>query len=129
MRTGERISKYRERLDETLSSPDLKNKVTLKALIRDHLRHSSLEKREGIGNYRYVKLALRGCLLFVLSRPLDWFGAEICSEDLVERRTTEVSNFLDMLRTPSMDGHGPKSSHASHGEWKVCDTYFEPFHG
>ncbi|KAI4369138.1 hypothetical protein MLD38_017621 [Melastoma candidum] len=90
MGTGERIRIYRERLDQTLSSPDLRDSDTLQALVRDNLRRSSLDKSEGV-----------------------------CSEDLVKRRTAEVSNFLDMLRTPSVDGHGPKSGHAAHGDWKI----------
>lgn len=40
------------------------------------------------------------------------------NESVIERRTTEVSNFLDMLRSASVDNTGSKSD-TSCPEWKV----------
>lgn len=47
MGTSVRITKYRDRLDKTLASPDLTNADTLKNLVKDHLQRSSLEENEG----------------------------------------------------------------------------------
>lgn len=89
MGTRERITKYRDRLDETLASPDLTNAETLKNLVKDHLQRSSLEDNE------------------------------VFSEVLLERRTKEVSHFLDMLRSASVGGDRSKASQMSHPEWKL----------
>ena len=48
---------------------------------------------------------------------------EGCNENVLRKRTAEVSNFLDMLRSAS--GNGNDSSRASemeHHEWKVRYT-------
>lgn len=39
-------------------------------------------------------------------------------EEVIETRTSEVSEFLDMLRSASIDDS--KKSKASHTDWKVC---------
>lgn len=84
------IAQYRERLDKTLASPELTNEETLKMLVKDQLIHSSLDGNEGF------------------------------SENVVERKTAEVSNFLGMLRSTSVkDNEVSKTSEASHGEWKL----------
>lgn len=49
---------------------------------------------------------------------LGWAG---CSESVVEKKTAEVSKFLDMLRSASVDDDEvSKTTEGSHGEWKVC---------
>lgn len=95
MATSERIAKYRDRLDQTLASPDLTNAETLKNLVKDHLERSSLDENEGSNS------------------------AAVCTEVLLERRTKEVSHFLDMLRSASVGGDGSKASQTSHAEWKL----------
>ncbi|KAJ4705428.1 Polyketide cyclase/dehydrase and lipid transport superfamily protein [Melia azedarach] len=53
-----------------------------------------------------------------LNSSLDGTGA--FSENVVEKRTAEVFNFLDMLRSASVeDNEVRKSSEASHGQWKL----------
>ncbi|KAK8546228.1 hypothetical protein V6N13_067454 [Hibiscus sabdariffa] len=84
------ISLYRERLDKTLSSAQLTDPETLKALVKNQiLRYAHNEKED-------------------------------FSEDLLDKRAREVSNFLDMLRSTSIDDHQvSKSSETSNGEWKL----------
>ncbi|KAJ7975894.1 Polyketide cyclase/dehydrase and lipid transport superfamily protein [Quillaja saponaria] len=90
MEKKQNITQYRERLDKTLASPDLKNKEILKTLIQKQLCHSSGQELEG------------------------------CKEKVIETRTVEVSNFLDMLRSTSIsDSQGPETCEPSHGEWKL----------
>ncbi|KAK4798263.1 hypothetical protein SAY86_030589 [Trapa natans] len=89
MESGGRISQYRNRLDKTLASPHLTNADTLKSLIKTHLLSTTLT------------------------------GAEECSEGLLEKRTSEVSNFLDMLRSASVKTEGTKAAERSHAEWKL----------
>ncbi|KAH9674258.1 polyketide cyclase/dehydrase/lipid transport superfamily protein [Citrus sinensis] len=85
-----KIAQYRERLDKTLASPELTNEETLKMLVKNQLMHSSLDGNEG------------------------------CSENVVERKTAEISSFLGMLRSASVkDNEVSKTSEASHGEWKL----------
>ncbi|KAJ9184595.1 hypothetical protein P3X46_004307 [Hevea brasiliensis] len=87
-----KISEYRERLDRTLASHELTNNVALKTLVRNQLLQSSPNENEG------------------------------CAENVIEKRTTEVSNFLDMLRSASVSEHeASKTSQTSHGEWKLKD--------
>ncbi|XP_028777606.1 uncharacterized protein LOC114734213 isoform X1 [Neltuma alba] len=75
MEKKRKIVQYRERLDKTLSSPDLRNEEPLKALVKRQLRSSGQE----IEGYEY-------------------------DEEAVETRAAEVSKFLDMLRSVSADG-------------------------
>ncbi|KAL5545671.1 hypothetical protein UlMin_005358 [Ulmus minor] len=87
----QKITQYRERLDKTLVSPNLTNAETLKALVKKQLLRTSGQEIEG------------------------------CSDTLIEKRTAEVSNFLDMLRSPS--GHDNERSKAHptslSPEWKL----------
>ncbi|XP_055818927.1 uncharacterized protein LOC129887741 [Solanum dulcamara] len=84
------ISQYRDKLDQTLSSHDLLNNDLLKNLVKNQMLRSS------------------ECDL------------QECSDDLVDRRTKEVANFLSMLRSTSVtDSEKEKSSEAAHGVWKV----------
>lgn len=85
-----KIAQYRERLDNTLASPELTSEETLKMLVKNQLMHSSLDGNEG------------------------------CSENVVERKTAEIYSFLGMLRSASVkDKEVSKTSEASHGEWKL----------
>ncbi|PON42076.1 START-like domain containing protein [Parasponia andersonii] len=85
------IVQYRERLDRTLASPKLTNVKTLKSLVKNQILQSSGQETEG------------------------------CSETVIEKRTDETSNFLDMLRSVSGNGNeGSKTRDtASHPEWKL----------
>ncbi|KAL3029780.1 hypothetical protein AAZX31_03G184000 [Glycine max] len=82
------IVQYRERLDNTLALPDLTNEQTLKTLVKSQLQRSSEVEIEG------------------------------CNEKEVETKTTELCNFLDMLRSASGDNGGGSSS-TSHTDWKL----------
>jgi hypothetical protein len=87
METSGGISEYRDRLDKTLASPDLTHAETLKSLIKNQLQSTSLNNDEEF------------------------------SEHLLERRTKEVSHFLEMLRSASLTAN--KASEKSHAEWKL----------
>lgn len=41
------------------------------------------------------------------------------TDDVVDRRAKEVSNFLDMLRSASV-GHDEAKRSEAHEDWKVC---------
>ncbi|XWS59351.1 hypothetical protein CRYUN_Cryun08bG0114100 [Craigia yunnanensis] len=84
------ISQYRERLDKTLSSAELTDSETLKTLVKNQILQYAQDEKEEF------------------------------SENLLDRRAQEVSNFLDMLRSSSIDDHQvSKSSETSPGEWKL----------
>ncbi|XP_031103958.1 uncharacterized protein LOC116007429 isoform X1 [Ipomoea triloba] len=84
------ISEYRSRLDKTLSCRDLVNEEALKGLVRNQILSSSNFEMEG------------------------------CIDNVVERRTEELGNTLDMLRSASLsDGDKSKSGDVSYGGWKV----------
>ncbi|XVE75842.1 hypothetical protein DITRI_Ditri12bG0123900 [Diplodiscus trichospermus] len=84
------ISQYRERLDKTLSSAELTDSETLKILVKNQILRYAQDEKEEF------------------------------SEDLLDKRAQEVSNFLDMLRSTSIDDRQvSKSSETSHGEWKL----------
>ncbi|KAL3839395.1 hypothetical protein ACJIZ3_023986 [Penstemon smallii] len=84
------ISDYRGKLDKTLTTPDLTNYENLRTLVKNQILQSS-----------HLQL-------------------EECTENLVERRSKEVSNFLSMLRSASEnDFERSKSNEESHGGWKV----------
>uniref|UniRef100_A0A2P2MCU0 Uncharacterized protein MANES_09G043100 n=2 Tax=Rhizophora mucronata TaxID=61149 RepID=A0A2P2MCU0_RHIMU len=87
-----KIGQYRERLDKTLAAAELTNIDALKTLIRKQILHSSPNEYEG------------------------------CSENVIEKRATEVSNFLDMLRSASIsESKVSKTTDGSPGEWKLKD--------
>uniref|UniRef100_A0A6M2F7W8 START domain-containing protein n=1 Tax=Populus davidiana TaxID=266767 RepID=A0A6M2F7W8_9ROSI len=91
-----KISQYRERLDQTLASPELTNLDALKTLIKNQLVHSSLDETEG------------------------------CSDNLIENRTKHVSSFLDMLRSASVsENEVSRTSETSHGGWKIKEDHEE----
>ncbi|XP_019455369.1 PREDICTED: uncharacterized protein LOC109356499 isoform X2 [Lupinus angustifolius] len=83
------IVQYRERMEKTLASPDLTNDQMLKTLVESQVRRSSGQEIEG---YR---------------------------EKLIETKTAEVSNILDMLRSASIDDKGAGGSSISHSDWKL----------
>ncbi|KAF3663106.1 putative DEAD-box ATP-dependent RNA helicase 37-like isoform 1 [Capsicum annuum] len=90
MRDNGNISEYRDKLDQTLSSHDLVNDDLLKNLVKNQMLRSS------------------EC------------GLQECSDNLVERRTKEMANFLSMLRSTSVtDSEKAKSSEAACGVWKI----------
>ncbi|WOG98246.1 hypothetical protein DCAR_0417587 [Daucus carota subsp. sativus] len=82
------IAQYRERLDKALASDDLTDKERLKALVKNQIISSS---SSGLGAY---------------------------IDDVVDRRTKEVSNFLDMLRSASVGNDQAKRS-GTRDDWKV----------
>ncbi|KAH0723452.1 hypothetical protein KY285_006004 [Solanum tuberosum] len=84
MKDNGNISQYRSRLDDTLSSDDLVDYDKLKSLVKNQILCSS-------------ECDLHECI-----------------DNLVDRRTKEVANFLSMLRSASVT-----DSEASHDGWKV----------
>ncbi|KAJ8570601.1 hypothetical protein K7X08_037573 [Anisodus acutangulus] len=84
MKDSGNISQYRSRLDQTLSSHDLVDYDKLKTIVKNQILSSS-------------ECDLREY-----------------SENLVDRRTKEVANFLSMLRSASVT-----DSETSNGGWKV----------
>ncbi|KAF3442773.1 hypothetical protein FNV43_RR16690 [Rhamnella rubrinervis] len=91
MEKKRKITQYRARLDKTLASPNLTNEETLKSLVKNQFLRSSRQESE--------------------AGP---------SETMIEKRTAEVSNFLDMLRSASAnDIGGLKTCETSHPEWKL----------
>ncbi|CAK9160853.1 unnamed protein product [Ilex paraguariensis] len=83
------IFQYRGRLDKTLASPALANEETLKTLVKNQILRSSECEIEG------------------------------CIDNVVEKRTKDVSNFVGMLRSASINDHErPKSSEAQRC-WKI----------
>ncbi|KAK8685659.1 hypothetical protein V6N13_041658 [Hibiscus sabdariffa] len=84
------ISQYRERLDNTLSSAELTDPETLKTLVKNQILRYAQDEKEDF------------------------------SEHLLDKRAQEVSNFLDMLRSTSVDDHQlSESSETAHGQWKL----------
>ncbi|XP_010557988.1 PREDICTED: uncharacterized protein LOC104826799 isoform X2 [Tarenaya hassleriana] len=90
------ISDYRTRLDKTLISPELTGVETLRNLIRKQL---------------------------CLSCPRE--DGE-CNGDILDKRTADVSNVLDKLRSASsVEDHGASRSSetSSYGDWKLKGDY------
>ncbi|KAK7337338.1 hypothetical protein VNO77_17905 [Canavalia gladiata] len=83
------IMLYRERLDKTIASPDLTNALILKTLVKSQFQRSSKLQTQGIA-YK---------------------------EKVVETNTVELCNFLDTLRSASVDNPGVSST--SHADWKL----------
>ncbi|GFY93470.1 hypothetical protein Acr_08g0018660 [Actinidia rufa] len=90
MERKQNISQYRGRLDKTLASHDLANEETLKTLVKSQMLRSS------------------EC------------GIEEYIDNVVEKRTKEVSNFLQMLKSasPSNDD-GSKTKETGRRCWKL----------
>ncbi|KAL0426623.1 UNVERIFIED_CONTAM: hypothetical protein Slati_2837100 [Sesamum latifolium] len=84
MEGNDNISDYRRKLDKTLASPDLTNHEILRTLVKNQILQSSDCCPEG------------------------------CTENVVERRSKEVSDFLSMLRSASVN-----DVEKSHRAWKV----------
>ncbi|KAF8396349.1 hypothetical protein HHK36_017966 [Tetracentron sinense] len=85
-----KISEFRERMDKTLASHNLANEESIKTLVKNQLLRSSPSKING----------------FI--------------ENIVERRTVEVSNFLDMLRSSSRNDSDVSKNHDTpHADWKL----------
>lgn len=83
------ILELRERLDKTLALPDLVNEESIKSLVENQLLRSSLSGMEGD------------------------IGP------VVEKRTKEVSNFLEMLRSASGGMESFKANGISQSDWKI----------
>ncbi|CAI9783360.1 unnamed protein product [Fraxinus pennsylvanica] len=85
------ISEYRRKLDKTLTSQNLANEETLKTLVKNQLLRSSVDLQLG-----------------------EHFN------NVVEKRSKEVSSFLDMLRSASVDSvERSKSSEELDSGWKI----------
>ncbi|CAL0310019.1 unnamed protein product [Lupinus luteus] len=89
MEKKRKIVQYRERLDKTLASPNLTNDQMLKTLVESQFLPSSQQEIEGY------------------------------KEKLIETKTAEVSNILDMLRSVSVDDKGAEGCSTSHTDWKI----------
>lgn len=89
MEKKRKILEQRERLDKTLALPDLANEEYIKSLVKNQLPQSSLSHFEGN------------------------------IEQIIEKRTMEVSNFVEMLQSASEDERKAKARGASHNDWKV----------
>ncbi|KAG6640703.1 hypothetical protein I3843_09G023100 [Carya illinoinensis] len=90
MEKKQKITQYRERLDKTLALPDLANKETLETLVKNQLLRFSEDETNG------------------------------CNQKVIENRTAQVSFFLDMLRSASVDDNkGSEASERSRAEWKL----------
>ncbi|XP_021771239.1 uncharacterized protein LOC110735371 [Chenopodium quinoa] len=83
------IAHYRERLDETLASDNLIDEKKLKTLVKDQILRS-LADNKAIDNIDYI----------------------------TEKRTVEVSNFLEMLRSAS-ENYNASSHETHHTTWKL----------
>jgi len=79
MQKKREICGYRDKLDKTLSSPELTNHETLKSLLRNQL--------------------------------------EECDENILDKRTDDVSKLLSKLRSVSMTDH-QVSKLTNDGDWK-----------
>ncbi|KAK4414808.1 Iron-sulfur cluster co-chaperone protein HscB [Sesamum alatum] len=90
MESGGNISDYRSKLDKTLASPELTNDETIYTLVKNQILQSSDHHLEEYTDY------------------------------VVERRSKEISNFLSMLRSASVnDVEKSKSNDESQIGWKV----------
>ncbi|XP_077226285.1 polyketide cyclase/dehydrase/lipid transport superfamily protein [Tasmannia lanceolata] len=90
MEKKQRVLEFRDRLDKTLASPNLVNEESIKSLVRNQLLRSSCSRIEG----------------------------DI--EDLVQRRTMEMSNLLKMLRCTSGNDNEELKTHGTlHNDWKL----------
>ncbi|KAE9590780.1 putative START-like domain-containing protein [Lupinus albus] len=89
MEKRRKIVQYRERLDKTLASPDLTNDQIIKTIVKSQFLPSSEQEIEGY------------------------------KEKLIETKTAEVFNILDMLRSASVDDKGAEGCSTSHTDWKI----------
>ncbi|XP_043702371.1 uncharacterized protein LOC122652638 isoform X4 [Telopea speciosissima] len=91
METKQSVSEFRERLDITLASQNLANEEHIKNLVKKQLQRSSPQGES--------------------QEP---------TENIVEKRTKEALNFLDMLRSTSQnDSNVSKTHEKSHAVWKL----------
>lgn len=113
------ISDYRSKLDRTLASPDLTNDETIKTLLKNQIVESSYLQFEGLyfdnWVFWYIALLLM-CKVYVWSNII--ILVTLLSEyldNVVERKSKEVSDFLEMLRSATKS-----SSKDLNRGWKVC---------
>lgn len=84
------ITQYRDKLDKTLMAPDLSNVESLKILVENQISKSTQTEDQE------------------------------CNENLVQKRTKELANFLSMLRSASGNAvEGIKANEIPHGGWKI----------
>ncbi|KAL9153673.1 hypothetical protein ABFS82_10G065200 [Erythranthe guttata] len=84
------ISDYRNKLDKTLTSPDLTSDENVRTLVKNQILQSLASESEEYNEY------------------------------VVERRSREMSNFLNMLRSASANEvEMSKSINESHNGWKI----------
>ncbi|CAO2820228.1 unnamed protein product [Amaranthus hypochondriacus] len=83
-----KIALYRGRLDETLASDDLTDEKKLRTLVKHHILQSSDNKTS-----EYI-------------------------DSITDKRTPEVSNFLEMLRSAS-ENYNASSHETHHAAWKL----------
>ncbi|KAL8039903.1 hypothetical protein ABFX02_10G066900 [Erythranthe guttata] len=84
------ISDYRNKLDKTLTSPDLTSDENVRTLVKNQILQSLASESEEYNEY------------------------------VVERRSREMSNFLSMLRSASANEvEMSKSINESHNGWKI----------
>ncbi|XP_010452573.1 PREDICTED: uncharacterized protein LOC104734652 isoform X1 [Camelina sativa] len=81
MQKKREICEYRDKLDKTLSSPELTNLDSLKSLLRNQLKE--------------------------------------CNENILDKRTDEVSKVLSKLRSVSMTDHLDVTKSTNDGDWKL----------
>ncbi|XP_043714606.1 uncharacterized protein LOC122662946 isoform X2 [Telopea speciosissima] len=91
METKQKMSEFRERLDKTLASQNLTNEEYIKKLVKKQLLCSSPQ-----GDIQNL------------------------TENLLEKRTKEVSNLLNMLRSASQKDSAVSTTHEKpHADWKL----------
>ncbi|XP_042476378.1 uncharacterized protein LOC122058043 isoform X1 [Macadamia integrifolia] len=91
METKQKMSEFRERLDMTLASQNLADEEHIKNLVKKQLQRSSQQDKT--------------------QEP---------TENIVEKRTKEALNFLDMLKSTSQnDSDVSKTHEKSHACWKL----------
>lgn len=83
-----KIALYRQKLDQTLASPNLTDGKKLEALVKDQIFRSSEDRNRG------------------------------CIDTVIEKRTAEVANFLEMLKSASENSDAsPNKAHQA--SWKL----------
>ncbi|KAK9079237.1 hypothetical protein SSX86_000907 [Deinandra increscens subsp. villosa] len=90
MEGNQHISRYRDKLDETLMSHDLSNMESIRTLVENQMSKST-QTEDQVNN-----------------------------DNLVQKRTKEVANFLSMLRSASGNAdEGSKANEIPHSGWKI----------
>lgn len=72
-----------------------------------------------------MHVKLQDCLLQICV----FFSLAGNIEQIIEKRTMEVSNFVEMLRSASEDERKAKAHGTSHNDWKVSNLSLVSFFG